>query len=85
MCSRLLVMDLRRLWLVASTSCAGYDNDAQICCEHGGEGGQHVSLSIWLFQLTAGVSMKKLIKKPSVTSVINCYMDFLQFLCLFTL
>jgi len=35
-------MDLR-LWLMAST-CAGYDDDAQICCEHGGEGGQNVSL-----------------------------------------
>ena len=40
-------MDLR-LWLVAST-CAGYDDDAQICCEHGGEGGQNVSLSMLLF------------------------------------
>ena len=40
-------MDLR-LRLVAST-CAGYDDDAQICCEHGGEGGQNVSLSMLLF------------------------------------
>mmetsp|Transcript_38847 Transcript_38847/g.67266 ORF Transcript_38847/g.67266 Transcript_38847/m.67266 type:complete len:84 (-) Transcript_38847:513-764(-) len=31
------------------------------------------------------IIQKELIKKPSVTSVINCYMDFLQFLCLFTL
>ena len=47
-------MDLR-LWLMAST-CAGYDDDAQISCEHGGEGGQNVSLSMLLFfQLTAGV------------------------------
>ena len=36
-------MDLR-VRLVAST-CAGYDDDAQICCEHGGEGGQNVSLT----------------------------------------
>ncbi len=41
------LMDLR-LWLVAST-CAGYDDDAQICCEHGGEEGQNVSLSTLLF------------------------------------
>ena len=32
------------LRLVTST-CAGYDDDAQICCEHGGEGGQNVSLT----------------------------------------
>ena len=37
-----------RLRLVTST-CAGYDDDAQICCEHGGEGGQNVSLSMLLF------------------------------------
>ena len=47
------------LRLVAST-CAGYDDDAQICCEHGGEGGQNVSLSMLLFQLTAGVNMKNI-------------------------
>ena len=38
-----------RLRLVTSTCCAGYDDGAQICCEHGGEGGQNVSLSIMLF------------------------------------
>ena len=32
------------LRLVTST-CAGYDDDVQICCEHGGEGGQNVSLT----------------------------------------
>ena len=47
------------LRLVTST-CAGYDDDAQICCEHGGEGGQNVSLSMLLFQLTAGVNMKNM-------------------------
>ena len=41
------MMDLR-LWLIASTY-AGYDDDAQISCEHGGEGGQNVSLSMLLF------------------------------------
>ena len=30
-----------RLWLVTST-CAGYDDDAQISCEHEGEGGQRM-------------------------------------------
>ena len=29
------------LWLMAS-ACADYDDDAQISCEHGGEGGQNV-------------------------------------------
>jgi len=48
-----------RLWLMAST-CAGYDDDAQICCEHGGEGGQNVSLSMLLLQLTAVVNMKNM-------------------------
>ena len=43
-------MDLR-LWLVAST-CAGYDDDAQICCEHGGEGGQTVSLTAEVHETT---------------------------------
>ena len=43
-------MDLR-LWLVAST-CAGYDDDAQICCEHGGEGGQNVSLTAEVHETT---------------------------------
>ena len=47
-------MDLR-LRLVAST-CAGYDDDAQICCEHGGEGGQNVSLTAGVHeqQVTGG-------------------------------
>ena len=40
-------MDLR-LWLMAGT-CAGCDDDAQISCEHGGEGGQNVSLGMLLF------------------------------------
>jgi len=43
-------MDLR-LWLMAST-CAGYDDDAQICCEHGGEGGQNVSLTAEVHETT---------------------------------
>ena len=43
-----------------TSTCAGYDDDAQICCEHGGEGGQNVSLSMLLFQLTAGVNMKNM-------------------------
>ena len=41
-----------RLRLVTST-CAGYDDDAQICCEHGGEGGFLKYVTV--FQLTAGV------------------------------
>ena len=28
-----------------TSTCAGYDDDVQICCEHGGEGGQNVSLT----------------------------------------
>jgi len=45
-------MDLR-LWLMAGT-CAGYDDDAQISCEHGGEeGGQNVSLSALLFSVNS--------------------------------
>ena len=36
------------LWLMAST-CAGYDDDAEISCEHGGEGGKNVSISMLLF------------------------------------
>ena len=28
-----------------TSTCAGYDDDAQICCGHGGEGGQNVSLT----------------------------------------
>ena len=39
------------LRLVAST-CAGYDDDAQICCEHGGEGGQNVSLTAEVHETT---------------------------------
>ena len=38
------------MWLMAST-CAGYD-DAQICCEHGEEGGQNVSLTAELHETT---------------------------------
>ena len=34
-----------------TSTCAGYDDDVQICCEHGGEGGQNVSLTLGL---TAG-------------------------------
>ena len=43
------------LRLVTST-CAGYDDDAQICCEHGGEGGQNVSLTAGVHeqQVTGG-------------------------------
>jgi hypothetical protein len=43
-----------------TSTCAGYDDDAQICYEHGGEGGQNVSLSMSLFQLIAGVNMKNM-------------------------
>ena len=39
------------LRLVTST-CAGYDDDAQICCEHGGEGGQNVSLTAEVYETT---------------------------------
>ena len=39
------------LWLMAGT-CAGYDDDAQICCEHGGEGGQNVSLTAEVHETT---------------------------------
>ena len=42
-------MDLR-LWLMTST-CAGYD-DAQISCEHGGEGRQNVSLTAEVHEAT---------------------------------
>ena len=42
-----------RLWLMAGTF-AGYDDDAQISCEHGGEeGGQNVSLSMLLFSVNS--------------------------------
>ena len=40
-----------RLRLVTS-KCAGYDDDAQICCEHGGEGGQNVSLTAEVHETT---------------------------------
>ena len=43
-------MDLRQ-WLMAGTY-AGYDDDAQISCEHGGEGGQNVSLVLSLSSKT---------------------------------
>ena len=32
-------------FFIVTSTCAGYDDDAQICCEHGGEGGQNVSLT----------------------------------------
>ena len=41
-----------RLWLMAGT-CAGYDDDAQISCELGEEGGQNVSLSMLLFSVNS--------------------------------
>jgi len=37
------------LLINSSCTCAGYDDDAKIFCEHGGEGGQNVSLSMLLF------------------------------------
>ena len=44
-----------RLGLVARPV-PGYDDDAQICCEHGGEGGQNVSLTAGVHeqQVTGG-------------------------------
>ena len=30
---------------MTSSTCAGYDDNAQICGEHGGEGGQNASLT----------------------------------------
>ena len=35
-----------------TSTCAGYDDDAQICCEHGGEGGQNVSLTAEVHETT---------------------------------
>ena len=36
-----------------TSTCAGYDDDAQICCEHGGEGGQNVSLTAGVHETTS--------------------------------
>ena len=35
-----------------TSTCAGYDDNAQICCEHGGEGGQNVSLTAGVHETT---------------------------------
>ena len=43
------------LRLVTST-CAGYDDDAQIYCEHGGEGGQNVFLTAEVHETTVVTS-----------------------------
>ena len=39
--------------LLVTSTCAGYDDDAQICCEHGGEGGQNVSLTAGVHETTS--------------------------------
>ena len=51
----IIIIGCKHLRLVTST-CAGYDDDVQICCEHGGEGGQNVSLTAGVHeqQVTGG-------------------------------